>query len=374
MYDPKIHQVFVLYPYIGTEINKYYYDICFRDMIAVRIDGEESINKLFTLGCLRFVDGQLFLRNGITFVFGGHSHLMAKARCEHLRAGGRTPPIALSEEEIELGEQAFGRLGFGLDRKVVLVHCREAGYIGGGSHNDLRNASPKNYVPALRLLIERGYVVVRLGDRTMTPLQELGPGFVDLALCEHRHSILEPYLASQCQFMIHCHSGPEELAMMFDKPALAINFLFLHGIIPEFREVQLPKTCIDSTTGRPLTFVETAERGLLFADKRRVPTDFGVDFCEHGADAIEEAVAEMLVFLDAGFPRDTKSHNRDYGLFLDIIKEIDEIRSNVLGNSLDNYFTLYQPHLLMSRQILTRFAEFTRGPLTNKAISQIRRP
>jgi putative glycosyltransferase (TIGR04372 family) len=319
-----------------------------------------------------FADEQVLLFNNIRFVFGGASHLMYKRRFIQLRSGTRTPAVALSDLEVDQGQRALKRLGYPLDVPIVAFHCREAGYIQGQRHNEVRNADPRNAVPALRHLIREGHVVVRLGDPTMTPLDELGHGFIDLARCGDRDSILEPYLASRCRFMIHNQSGPERLVLMFDRPALSINFPLRHGIAPEFRELLLPKLCIDLSTDRRLTFVEMAERGLLFADLKELPESFGVRFVEQDPDTITEAVKEMTMLLERDFDDGTVNGTGEWTGFAAMVEEIHQLRQGAPEDAKLNYFSLAVPGLRFAEAFLRRFPDFTVGPFTDAARERIR--
>jgi len=130
-----------------------------------------------------------------------------------------------------LSSQAEKEFGILPDTPLVVLHMREAGFKAGreiheqkpfkGRDDSTRNVTFSNYLQAMAYLRERGYTVVRIGDRTMTPIRH--PGIVDLAISPNRTDLFEFYCAARAEFFIGCESGPSIIAWMSGKPIVTLN-------------------------------------------------------------------------------------------------------------------------------------------------------
>jgi len=116
----------------------------------------------------------------------------------------------------------FVAAGLGPDDRIVTLHCREAGYRVADRH-DLRNVDVASYVPALKALVARGYRVVRLGDRTMTPLPAID-GVVDYAVSPLKSAELDVLLPAVARFHIGSSSGLSLVPLLYGVPTLFLNW------------------------------------------------------------------------------------------------------------------------------------------------------
>ena len=111
------------------------------------------------------------------------SHAMSRGR-KYLRFPAKM---------IDPAETLCKRLGLDIKRPIVVLHTREHGYhrLRGQA---FRNANVRNYIPAVRELVERGYVVIRIGDRKMTSIRRDVPGLIELPRLNGYDPILDPVL------------------------------------------------------------------------------------------------------------------------------------------------------------------------------------
>jgi len=144
-------------------------------------------------------------------------------------------PITLSPEARRLGDTLAQRAGLPVEGPMAVVHAREAGYKQGGrevqqkattSHKGLRDDSFRNgrietYGPAIDLLVERGYTVVRIGDATMTPMHHAG--VVDLATSEWNDPLLQVWCLYRSDLLISGESGPSAASYLTNTALLTVN-------------------------------------------------------------------------------------------------------------------------------------------------------
>jgi putative glycosyltransferase (TIGR04372 family) len=111
--------------------------------------------------------------------------------------------------------------------KFVAVHVRDSGFYNDPERST-RNGDIFNYEPAIRYLIEKGYIVVRMGDPSMIPIgnivERCGSNLIDYAHSKIRSPLVDCYLVSNCDFFIGLASGIWALAIVFEKPTVLVNF------------------------------------------------------------------------------------------------------------------------------------------------------
>jgi len=135
---------------------------------------------------------------------------------------------SLSNMENETGKNLRKTFGIPQNAKLVTLHVREASYLNlkekkNLSYHDYRNASIENYIPAVNYLIENGFYVVRIGDRSMTKIRNAPKQFIDIHFHKNYTTLADTYFVSQSTFMIAGTSGPDRIALRFGVPVLNVN-------------------------------------------------------------------------------------------------------------------------------------------------------
>lgn len=112
-------------------------------------------------------------------------------------------------------------------RKFVALHVRDSGFYGS-ARMVTRNADITTYEPAIRYLIDLGYIVVRMGDAKMVGIDDMivrcGPGLIDYAHSDLKSDFLDCYLCSQCVFFIGLASGLLDLPRVLGRALCIINY------------------------------------------------------------------------------------------------------------------------------------------------------
>jgi putative glycosyltransferase (TIGR04372 family) len=229
------------------------------------------------------------------------------------------------------------RLGLPLDRPVVVLHTREHGYhrLRGQA---FRNADVRNYIPAVRALLDRGYMVVRIGDRKMTSIRREAPGLIELPTLDGYDPILDPYVIERCEFMISCQSGPCSLARALGKPNLVVNAVYNHTTLPEQNELFAFKRYVNRD-GVELSVEEALRRGAHLFDRTEHFECSGISLEDTTAEEIHAAVLEMLDGLDYPERADTELQARVRSVMervadSDLTHPLAHRMSNYIGHSL----------------------------------------
>ena len=190
----------------------------------------------------------------------------------------------------------------GLAGRIATLHVRESGFKIAEGTNDteadaLRNARIEMYCLAIDYLVTRGFTVVRIGDRSMTPVKL--DGVVDLATSRARSDFLELWLLMHSELFIACDSGPYMASLLTPAPCLAVNVTNVIGAYPlRSRERYILKRVWDQLHGRFLSLSEMLSEGY-FATRKDSSRYAVVD---NTPEEICEAVAETLEVLEGPCP------------------------------------------------------------------------
>ncbi len=222
--------------------------------------------------------------------------------------------VELPPKIVDRAEWACRKNKLDLSRPVVVLHARAHGY-----HKlqvqSFRNVEIRNYIPAVRKLIDLGYSVVRIGDKDMASIRDDVPEVIELpSLAQYDHS-LDPYFLSHCKFMISCQSGPCSMARALGKPNLVVNAVYHHTMLPEADEIFAFKQYRDAS-GSAMSLEELLTRGCHLFDRSSHFTDAGISLEDTSADEILAATEEMLAGLDTPDRMDTPAQTTFRNLML----------------------------------------------------------
>lgn len=119
-------------------------------------------------------------------------------------------------------------MGVRPDGWFVALHMRELEYEHRFRMDPIRCVDPGTYVDAVRLVLDRGGQVVRIGDPSMTPLPKM-PGLIDISRLRNSFE-LQCFIMSRARFHIGTDSGPSQIAGALKTPTLITNAVGLSGM------------------------------------------------------------------------------------------------------------------------------------------------
>jgi putative glycosyltransferase (TIGR04372 family) len=219
----------------------------------------------------------------------------------------RIPPDRLSGLSAK-AEKEFGILP---GQSLVLLHMREPGFKAGreiheqkpfkGRDDSTRNVTFANYWQAMDYLRERGCTVVRIGDRTMTPIRY--PGVVDLAVSPNRTDLFEFYCAARSDFFVGCESGPSIIAWMSGKPIVTLNATEPWSLAYPVREFDtfILKGVWDKQNARTVSPLDMLT--LDYANHARNTQRF--EYIENTPEDVLAAVEDMIEIVKHGVKPET---------------------------------------------------------------------
>ena len=113
------------------------------------------------------------------------------------------------------------------------MHVRDGFYRKDFKRKSYRNSNIEKYKKAVSYLINRGYLVIRLGDKNCKKFSYKNKYFIDYPFSRIKSEAMDLYLIKISNFYIGTQSGILDVAYMFNKPILTTNMCELFTGYPK---------------------------------------------------------------------------------------------------------------------------------------------
>nr|WP_240535842.1 TIGR04372 family glycosyltransferase [Bradyrhizobium sp. STM 3809] len=211
----------------------------------------------------------------------------------------RGPIVEPPAELMESGAARLRTAGVTADW-FVAMHIREGGYHGDGpgTTRQHRSANVGDYLDAIAAITARGGAVIRLGDRSMTPLRGI-PGVFDYAHSDIKSAEMDLYLCAAARLFVGTTSGLTTAVQALGTPMLLVNCISNDCQFWHERTDFTVRPVYDRRARRYLSLRETYRQPLqaLLIDTA-VLARHGLEIHANTAQDIAEAVRYKLDCLD----------------------------------------------------------------------------
>ena len=115
-------------------------------------------------------------------------------------------------------------------KKIICLIVRDENYLKKAqpsvdfSYHSYRDSDPNSYIEGIKHLTDQGYFVIRMGKFIKNKINFDHKNFFDYGASEKRSDFLDIWLIKKSTFCISTGTGLEEVARLFLKPILFINF------------------------------------------------------------------------------------------------------------------------------------------------------
>ena len=208
-------------------------------------------------------------------------------------------------EEVEKGRKLLHQMNVDLDKdEFICIFARDDAYLkqiipeNDWSYHDQRNSDIDSLVETAKYLIEKGFVVIRVGSIVKKPINFSHKRMIDYPYSGHQSDFLDIFILGHCKFIIASGvSGLCNVADAFDRPMLAVNAAEFFYIPIGKNSLYIPKKFKYSKTNEYLHFRDGREMGYFW----RKPTEHGLETVDNSQQDILEATQEMLARLENRF-------------------------------------------------------------------------
>lgn len=174
----------------------------------------------------------------------------------------------------------------------VGLHVRQRGFYNPKEEATCRNASVADFIPAIKEITARGGWVVRLGDKSMTPLPPL-ERVIDYPHTRFKSDLMDMYLLSECRFYVGMTSGILDTAWLFQRPMVLTNMTTWSFAYPRRPgDLGITKHLYSKRLGRFLSLQELLETPWEAQHFHHFGADY--DMRDNTPEEIRDVVAEFL--------------------------------------------------------------------------------
>ncbi len=214
----------------------------------------------------------------------------------------RTQPNLIPNENfIKKGDNFLKELGIPKDAKILCLIVRDQEYLKKKfpnkdySYHNFRNCNIQNFEEAIKIAIDNGYYVFRMGEVVESNLKINDNKFIDYS-SHYRTDFLDIYLAYKCKFVITTSTGWDNVpAFTFRKPVVWTNMAPIGDLLiysPNF--LFSFKLYFDTKKNRVLNLEEISKTTLSYDFNANHYKDENIELLENKPDEIKELVLEMI--------------------------------------------------------------------------------
>ncbi|MBN1124179.1 MAG: TIGR04372 family glycosyltransferase [Sedimentisphaerales bacterium] len=226
-----------------------------------------------------------------------------KLKAEFVRLVGQKGPryFQLNSSDLEQGQRLRRAFGIPEQAPIVTLHVRQSSTKPGLTYHNYRDADINNYLSAIEYLIQRGYYVVRLGDKSMTPLAIRSCQVIDAVFHPACNHWVEPYFIGTSRFYLGVPSGPYSIALAMGIPTVLTNATITQDDWGNPRDIFVPKKHFSRDLNRPLMYQEVVCSEVVLYDRTELFERAKLNLLENTPEEITSAVREMDQRLDGKY-------------------------------------------------------------------------
>jgi putative glycosyltransferase (TIGR04372 family) len=247
----------------------------------------------------------IVIRGDIRYYFIGRE--VSEIYRQSLVVRGRIP---ISRPEFDLlSWNEDTKLRYNLDQtELVVIHNREPNWFNA-KHHSHRDSSIESLIPAIQMLKNRGYRIVRIGDNSMKRLPtELD--VVESPFFTERREFDDISLMSMAKFFIGTSSGPYAVAEVLGTPIFVHNCTSFTNCHSQQSEV-LYKRYIRRSDCRKLSYFEMFTSWVGFCQESNKLDIGGIEVIPNSPEEILMGTELFLEDLQSNF-KSTALDSRSY--------------------------------------------------------------
>jgi putative glycosyltransferase (TIGR04372 family) len=225
---------------------------------------------------------------------------------EHYEFITAKPSLSFTSEEIEKGRELLNKMNVDLDKdEFVCIFARDSSYLkklqpnNNWDYHNVRDSDIDNLIETAKYLIEKGFIVIRMGSVAKKPINFSHKKMIDYPFSGHQCDFLDIFIQAHCKLLISTgNSGINSVADIFDRPIIFADVLEFGSHMPSGKNFLFtPKKYKYSNTNDYLHFEDAKNLYHFFWHL----ADFGLEKEDITPEDLLELTKEMLARLEGRF-------------------------------------------------------------------------
>ena len=159
-----------------------------------------------------------------------HQDLFVDGDC-YYEFNNAKPSLQFTPDEITKGRKLLKQMNVDFDNdEYICIFARDSAYLkkvipeNNWSGFNTRDSEIDSLIETAKYLIEKGFVVIRIGSVAKKPINFSHKKMIDYPFSGYRSDFLDIFINAQCKFFISTgRSGIDSVAQVFDRPLLLTN-------------------------------------------------------------------------------------------------------------------------------------------------------
>jgi putative glycosyltransferase (TIGR04372 family) len=175
-------------------------------------------------------------------------------------------------------------------KDTFVLHVRDENYI---KTSYLRSGTIENYFPAIDMLLESNYQIIRIIHSKSNKL-EFSKNYKEINIDNSQNQLFQFYLLSNCKGFLCCHSGPGPLGVLLKTPILELNLFpldFTYAV--KKGDIFIPKK-IKNIKNNYVKYKKIFSSNLKYMSSIKQMHKCELEAEENSSDEIMEGVKEFI--------------------------------------------------------------------------------
>ena len=240
--------------------------------------------------------------------------------------------VKFTQEENNIGNKFLRKINPD-NKKIVCFVIRDNSYLDKHlplsemSYHNYRNFNLNNYFPALKMLLDLDYLVIRMGSTASKKIDLSSENLIDLPFTNYRTEFLDIFIGSKCNFVLSTSTGWDAVpAIMFRKPILICPMIPLGNLFTFSSNFMLTTLSFSDQINNKISQTEIFNSNLATAFDSSDYMNSKYNLIQNSSEDILDAVKDFLKYLN-----DKKIDFKDNKVFWNLYKK------NIMKYKLQQY-------------------------------------
>ena len=215
--------------------------------------------------------------------------------------------ISFSEKQKKYGESVLKRMPIPPNKKIVSIFARDSSYLSheypkkDWSYHSYRDCDIETYIGAIKYLISKDYVVLRIGSEYSKKLNFTDANYFEYSLSEFKSDFMDLFLIYKSSFVLGNSSGAIDVSTVFNVPFAAVNYApFMMSPLGK-EDIFIQKKIINSE-GVIVPFKDIIDNEEYYLHNGvKLSNDFGISYIDNSPDDILDVTIEMHNIVNGDF-------------------------------------------------------------------------